>query len=837
MHSAREDRLERLFEKAMTLPPEQRAAFLERGCGADDELRTALAALVADAAEAHRFSARVLEPAIARVSEVVVGRRDSQPAGGDGIDALLGQTIAHFQILEKLGSGGMGRVYKALDVRLDRMVALKFLPSNMNADDEAKRRFAHEARAASALDHPNICAIHEIGETDAGQLFIAMAYCEGETLKKKIAGGRLPVAQILEYVAQLAQALQRAHDAGIVHRDVKPANVMVTDAGGLRIVDFGLAKRAGSDVTHDGITIGTLAYMSPEQTRGETVDARSDLWSLGAVLHEMLTGHRPFSGDSDELLIHAIRNDQPQSVRELRAETPVGLAAVVSRCLEKDPTRRYQRAGDLLADVRTLQHGGGVRRPASRRRVTWAAGAGVLLALVILAGVIGRARLEPRVHSLAVLPMTVSSGDPAQDDLSDGMTDLLINRLSQLSGLRRVIPRTSVAQYRNTQKSTRQIGRELGVDALVEMSVTRVGARVRITVSLIGTEEDRVMWSRSFDRLEGDVLTLQREVAQAIAQELQVRLTPQEHVRLAQASPKVNPEAFALFLQSAREGDMARKTTHLEQAIAKDSSFALAHAKLAIAYIWLSHDKGKAERAIAKALALDPGLSDAYDALGLLRTWIDRDWSAAEAAFRRAIELNPHNGLAHHELAQLFMRLAQCDAAVPEAQLAVLQNPGVAHFQSGLAEVYLYCRRYDDAIRELEKNLSLVQDSLLTYFLIGDANFHRGQYAKALSMYETSGFPVPPWAYVPLGRLEEARKDVARSEAEWARGGAPVYVAWNLARSYAALGDREQALTWLERTYEKNGGFVLYLKVHPQFDSLRGEPRFQRLLQRIGLAN
>ena len=837
MHSAREDRLEQLFESASTLPPEQRAEFVERACGADEELRTTLAALVADTAEAQRFSDRVLGPAIARVAGVLVGRGDSDAGGLDGADPLLGQTIAHFRILEQLGSGGMGRVYKAVDLRLDRRVALKLLPSSMHADDDAKRRFAHEARAASALDHPNICAIHEIGETDAGQLFIAMAYCEGETLKRKIAAGPLPVAAILEYVAQLAQALQNAHDAGIVHRDVKPANVMVTDSGALRIVDFGLAKMAGSDVTREGITIGTLAYMSPEQTRGETVDARSDLWSLGAVIHEMLTGDRPFRSDSDETLIFAIRHDQPRSVRELRAATHSGLAAVASRCLEKDPNRRYQRAGDLLADVRTLQRGGVVRHPASRWRVARYGGVGVLLALAIVAGVTVRARPESRLDSLAVLPMTVSPRDPAQEDLSDGMADLLIDRLSQLSGLRRVVSRTSVAQYRNTQKSSRQIGRELGVDALVEMSVTKVGERVRITVTLVGTEAERVLWSRSFDRLEGDVLTLQREVAQAIAQELQVRLTPQEHARLAQASPRVNPEAFALFLQSARENDWARKATYLEQAIAKDSSFALAHAKLAIAYIWQSHDKVKAEQAIARALALDPGLSDAYDALGLLRTWIDRDWSAAEAAFRRAIELNPHNGLAHHELAQLHMRLAQCDDAVPEAQLAVLQHPGIGHFQSGLAEVYLYCRRYVDAIRELEKSLPLVRDSLGVYFLIGDAHFHRGQYAKALSMYETSGFPVPPWAYVASGRTQEARKDVARSEAEWARGGAPVYVAWNLARSYASLGDRERALTWLERTYDANGGFVLYLKVHPQFDSLRGEPGFQRLLQRIGLTN
>ncbi|MBA3560642.1 MAG: protein kinase [Gemmatimonadaceae bacterium] len=835
MDTTLEDRLERLFEEASTLPPEQRTAFLDEACGADKELRCTLAALVSDAARANDFGDRVLGPAVARVAGVILG--DSLADMDDGADPLLGQQIAHFQIVEKLGGGGMGRVYKALDLRLDRTVALKFLPPHLNAEADAKRRFAHEAKAASALDHPNICAIHEIGETDAGQLFIAMAHCDGETLKEKIARGPLPIAQAFEYVARIAEALERAHDAGIVHRDVKPANVMVTGAGVVKIVDFGLAKMAGTDVTREGTTIGTVAYMSPEQTRGTAVDGRSDLWSLGAVLYEMLTGQRPFRGENDETLIYAIRHDEPNSVRSIRPEISMSLAAVVSRCLVKEPARRYQRAGELLADLRIIESGGSVQRPVSPSRVLWYAGVGVVLLLVILAGVALRTRPAARLRSLAVLPVTAFTGNSAQDDLSEGMTDLLINRLSELSGLGRVVSRTSVAQYRNTQKSSRQIGRELGVDALVEMSVMRVGERVRITVNLVKAETERVLWSRSFERLEGDVLTLQREVAQAIARELQIQLTPVEKARLVERAPKVNPEAFALFLQSARTPDLARGMSYLEQAIAKDSTFALAYAKVAIAYIWLPRDKVKAERAIAKALALDPASSDAYDALGLLRMWIDWDWTAAESAFRKAIELNPHNSLAHHELGQLFMRVGRCDEAVAESQQAVLQGPGVAHYQSGLAEIYLYCRRYDDAIREFEKNLVLVRDSMHAYFLIGDAYFYKGQYTQALSMYEKSRWPVPAWAYVSLGRLEEARKWIVTSNAEWARGGAPAYVAWNLARSYASLGEREQALKWLEQTYDMKGGFVVYLKMHPQFDSLRGEPRFQRLLQNIGLAD
>jgi serine/threonine-protein kinase len=835
MTGAREDRLERLFEQASMLPPEKRAAFVDEASGADEGLRTALRALVEDSAAAHEFGDRVLGPAIARVTGFLLG--DQTHAVGDASsDALLGQQIAHFRLLEKLGGGGMGRVYKALDLKLDRTVALKLLPPHLDAEEDAKRRFAVEARAASALEHPNICAIHEIGETNAGQLFIAMAYCEGETLKQKIARGALPVSESLEYVRQVADGLQRAHRAGIVHRDVKPANVIVSDGGVVKIVDFGLAKMAGADVTRERTTIGTVAYMSPEQTRGDAVDARSDLWSLGAVFYEMLTAQRPFRSENDDSLIYAVRHDEPKSVRELRPSIPAAVAAIVKRCLEKDPARRYQSAGDLLADVQSTQRGGPVRRRVSAGRgVRYGAGAALLVA-VILTGITRRARPEVHVRSLAVLPVSAFTDDSAQENLSHGMTDLLINHLSQLSGLHRVISRTSVTRYRNTQKSSRQIGRELGVDALVEMSVMRKGERVRITVNLVGAEAERVLWSRSFERPEGDVMTLQREVAQAIARELQLQLTPREAARMAGTAHNVDPEAFALYLQSVRVGDAARERLYLEQAIAKDSTFALAHARVAVSYIMRSNDKAKAERAIAAALASDPGLSDAHAALGLLRMWIDWDWPAAERAFREAIELDPHNSVAHHELGQLLMRLTRCDEAVAEEQRAILQNPGVAHFQSGLAEVYLYCRRYDDAVRELEKNLALVTDSAGTYFLLGDAYFYQGKYTQALSSYERTGWPVPGWAYPPLGRQQEVRKWTAASEDEWGRGGTRTFVAWNLARTHATLGHREQALTWLERTYDQRSGLVVYLKVHPQFDSLRGEPRFQSLLRKIGLA-
>jgi serine/threonine-protein kinase len=461
------------------------------------------------------------------------------------------------RVIEKVGGGGMGVVYKALDVRLGRTVALKFLPARPGADDEAKRRFIQEAKAASALDHPNICAIHDVGETAAGQLFIAMAYYEGLTLKK-IRNGPLPLGEALACVAQVAEGLRRAHQAGIVHRDIKPANVIVTGGGQVKIVDFGLAKIAGADFTREPRAMGTIAYMSPEQTCGSDVDARTDIWSLGVLLYEMLTGRRPFTAEREDTLIHAIRHDDPTPIRAVRAEIPAAVAAVVSRCLDKRLATRYRSVEELLVDVRAVEKGGTLHRPARPRRRLFYLGGAALVAMLTVAGgvLLSRSRARPRVEvgvrSLAVLPVTDFTRDTMREYFADEMTDLLTNQLSQLSGLRRVVARTSVTQYKGTKKSSRVIGRELGVDGLVEASVLREGERVHVNVNLIAAGAERVLWSQSFEHPMRDVLTLQREVAQAIAREIQLHLTPQEAARVTAAARPVSPEAFALYLRALR---------------------------------------------------------------------------------------------------------------------------------------------------------------------------------------------------------------------------------------------------------------------------------------------
>jgi serine/threonine-protein kinase len=846
MDAAREDRLERLFEEASAMVPEQRDAFLKDAYVEEPELRFDLEGLLANAAEARDFVDRVVGPVVAQCAGVVLS--GSRSVIDNGAAPCVGDDIAHFRILEKLARGGMGVVYKALDVRLGRTVALKFLPPHLGADDEAKQRFIQEAKAASALDHSNICAIHEIGETDAGQLFIAMACYDGLTLKQKIRSIPVTVGEALGLFAQVAEGLRNAHEAGIVHRDMKPANVMITDRGQVKILDFGLAKVSGADLTRERRAMGTIAYMSPEQTRGSDVDARTDIWSLGVVLYEMLTGRQPFRGESEETLIYAIRHDDPTPVRDVRTEIPTGVAALVTRCLDKRLATRYQSVDELLADVRAIEKGGTLERPVRpRRRQLYLGGAVLVAALAVAGGALmsrsrSRAQLELGLRSLAVLPVTDFTRDSTRDYFADEMTDLLINQLSELSGLRRVVARTSVTKYRGTQKSSRAIGHELGVDGLVEASVLRQGEQVRVNVSLIAANADRVLWSRSFERPMSEVLTLQREVTQAIAGAIQLRLTAGEAARFTTAARQVNPEAFALYLRGTRLPADGRKVdssrSYLEQAIAKDSTFALAYIRLADTYVMNVHDKPRAEWAIEKALALDPNLSEAYDALGVLRMWVDWDFLAADTALRRSIALNPNNGRAHHELGQLLERLGRCDEAIPEARLAILADPRSAHYQSGIAEIYMNCRRYDDARREFQKVLELVSDSDNVYWNLGEIYFHQGRYRIALATYEKMRQSPPPgWAFVPLGSRKQALRQISAMRSDLAGGKAQVWMSWMLARLYIHLGQPAEALTWLERAYEERSGVIVYLKVDPHFDPLHGEPRYQALLKKVGLDN
>ncbi|MCI0402223.1 MAG: protein kinase, partial [Acidobacteria bacterium] len=615
---------------------------------------------------------------------------------------MIGQTVSHYRILEKLGGGGMGVVYKAEDLKLGRSVALKFLPEELARDREAIHRFEREARAASALDHPNICTIYEIGEQD-GQPFIVMQYLEGQTLKHHLAGRVLETRQAAELAGQVTDALETAHAKGIVHRDIKPANIFVTQRGQAKVLDFGLAKllrpvddvTATESLTGTGMAPGTLPYMAPEQLRGKPVDARTDIYALGCVLYEMAAGRRPFRAELGSQLIDDILHSAPTAPGRLNPDMPAELERITLKCLEKEPENRYQSAKELGVDLRRLAapsaahlpampqapaKGGILRRPLRLASMV----AAFLLALAFLANVGGlRDRLlggagTQRIQSLAVLPLENLSRDPAQEYFADGMTEALITELSKISALK-VISRTSAMQYKGVKKPMPQIARELGVDALIEGSVVREGDQVRITVQLIHGPTDKHLWADSYQRELRGILALQSEVAQAIAREIRVAVTPAEETRLAETRA-VNPEAHEAYLKGryhwnkrTREG-FEKGIEYFEQAIEKDPNYALAYAGLADSYNNLgawghvppreTYPRGKA--AAMKALELDEELAEAHASLARNKIAYDWDWPGARQEFERYVQLNSNYANAHLWYSYYYFAMGRLDEAARE---------------------------------------------------------------------------------------------------------------------------------------------------------------------------
>lgn len=543
-----------------------------------------------------------------------------------------------YKVLKELGRGGMGIVYKAEDIKLKRAVALKFLPPELTRDPDARERFIQEARAASALDHPNICAIHEIEDTEAGQMYIAMACYEGESLKEKIARGPLEVEEATDIAIQIAQGLAKAHRKDIVHRDIKPANIMMTDEGVAKILDFGLAKLAGQvRLTRAGTTMGTVAYMSPEQARGEAVDHRTDIWSLGVVLYEMLTGELPFKGEYEQGLIHSILNDQLRRVTTVRKSLPPELERIIGKAMARDAAERYQHAHDIELDLKSLRKRIETekedKKPAKplslKRKLSYAAGGLiVLLAILFLAKItIFKERQKP-IDSIAVLPFQNLSADPEQEYFSDGMTDALLAELSKIKALR-VISRTSVMRYKKAEKPLPQIARELNVTAIIEGSVQRAEDEVRITAQLVRAAPEKHVWANSFTKNFKNILALQSEVAQAIAKEIDITMTAEDRQRLTGSRP-VDPEAHEAYLKGHffidkwTETDIRKGIAYFEQAIAKDPSFASAYTGLAEGYDNLctlrlmpaKEGIQKIKELALKALSIDKSHAEAYAFIG-----------------------------------------------------------------------------------------------------------------------------------------------------------------------------------------------------------------------------
>jgi serine/threonine-protein kinase len=775
---------------------------------------------------------------------------------------MIGQTIAHYKVTAKLGAGGMGEVYRAHDEQLDRDVALKVLPASSFSDAAARARLLREARSAAALNHPHICTIYEVGEAD-GQAYIAMELVEGESLSARLAAGPLPAKQVLRYGSQIADALSHAHERGIVHRDLKSANVALTPDGRAKVLDFGLAKRVSGEelaevtrsqlsLTAPGAVAGTLAYMAPEQLRGEPADARSDIWALGVVLHEMLSGQRPFQGKSGYELSAAILREQPGP---LPAKAPLPLRAVVGRCLAKEPGERYQRAAEVRAALEAIATGAvapwaGLRYALRRRQVLAASTAVVVLLAAAIAANLGglRERLfgarAAKIESIAVLPLENLSGDPEQEYFAAGIHESLITDLAKLSGLRRVIARSSVLHYKGTDKRIPEIAEELNVDAVITGSVARAGVRVRITAQLIHARTEETLWAERYERDLRDVLALQSEVTRAITQKIQVELTPQEQARLASPRP-VNPEVYELYLRGQfyvnklTPEEFQRGLAYLQQAVEKDPAEPLAYAGLALAYAEGGHMLvappqeafPQARAAALKALELDDTLAEAYTALAMYAQYYNWDWPAAEQAFRRALELNPNFAQAHQHHGWYLRALGHPEEAIAELKRAKELDPLKPLFGANLAYLYSDAGQYDQAIDEAQKVLELDPNFPLGLGALGTAYAGKGMYNEAIATHQRLTAD-PAWklelalTYARAGQPDKTRQMLAGLKDEEKDP-------WMLATVYVALGDKNEAMRWLETAYKARHQFLPYTVYGREFASLQSDPRFQNLVRRM----